>query len=202
MLRNATELPAQFKWRVLNPPAKETCSISFSPRHGTVDSCGNMAIKVTFTPLTAVRFELLCIAEVVGMPEPIGFLLTSLARGLILSFVGITDEEAAEVRRLHDRHEEPDIKTVRGCLFERVGSVCARSSVRVCMRVCVCVCVCSARLLRCVGMSWWAPTSTQPPSSSVVGFSNETQCEVFQSIRTCGWLVLRAAGSLLLLLSD
>ena len=112
VLRNATELPAQFRWRVLNPPGKESCTLKFSQRQGTVDRRGAQEIDVTFTPLSAVRFELLCICEVVGMPEPIGFVLTSLARGLILSFVSTTEDEAQQVTKLHDAGQEPDIKQV------------------------------------------------------------------------------------------
>ena len=108
-LRNPTQLPAQFKWRILNPPSKESCSLKFTPRHGVVDPQTEVSVQVTFTPLTAVRFELLCICEVVGMPEPVGFLLTSLARGLILSFVGLNEDEATEVQRAQAQGQEPDI---------------------------------------------------------------------------------------------
>jgi len=116
VLRNITDLPAEFKWGVLNP-AKDTCKLTFSQRKGIVEPNSSKQIDVTFTPLAAVRFELLCVCEVTGMPEPTGFLLTSLARGLILSFVNVDDEEAREIERLHGKHQEPNIKSVRNISF-------------------------------------------------------------------------------------
>lgn len=46
------------------------------------------------------------------MPEPVGFLLTSLARGLILSFVGLNEDEAKEVQRVQAQGQEPDIRSL------------------------------------------------------------------------------------------
>ena len=94
-MTNPTSLPANFRWSLLTPSSD--CKIRFSQPKGVVPPGATVDLQVTFTPLNAVRFDLTCVCTVESMTEPIGLRITSLARGLVVSYQHVEKEQAEEI---------------------------------------------------------------------------------------------------------
>lgn len=96
-MTNPTSLPAHFRWSLLTPSSD--CKIRFSQPKGVVGAGSVLDLDVTFTPSKGIRFDLTCVCTVESMTEPIGLRITSLARGLVVSYQTVDREEAEEIMK-------------------------------------------------------------------------------------------------------
>lgn len=86
-LINISNLEASFKF--VEPEAAggvRPYSLELTPRSGMIHSKERLAIGVTYTARQAGRFSALVACNVRGLPAPLGFELTSIHKGLVLSY--------------------------------------------------------------------------------------------------------------------
>ena len=63
---------------------------------------------MTFKPHRTTRVETLCACDIEGLPNPIGFTLSSLVRGLLVSYSLISKDEAAVMEKTGGAQENTD----------------------------------------------------------------------------------------------
>jgi len=83
--KNLTMLPAQYQWdeSTLNT---EACSLTISPMEGTIKPGGEEEFFVTAIAHKVGGLEILQSCDVVGMAEPLGFLVKSEVKGLVVTY--------------------------------------------------------------------------------------------------------------------
>ena len=93
-LSNLSNLSADFEWDA--EPPEGPCKLmkcSFSPMVGTLAPKGEQVFDVTFTPLAPGKVDTLFACNVKGMLAPLGFALSSLVKGPVMSYALLADGE-------------------------------------------------------------------------------------------------------------
>jgi hypothetical protein len=95
-------LPAHFSW---DEPARHgknadvvarTWHTEFSPNSGVLSSKASMDVQFTFTARRPGRIDALFACDVEGMAYPLGFTLTAMAKGLVVTYEVVGDGVAED----------------------------------------------------------------------------------------------------------
>ena len=86
-LHNLSNLNARFAWDLtVNLDPNRAFDIQFEPSEGTLGAKAVQEVAVTVTPLRPGRVDSVLVCDIGGMPMPLGFVLTTTVKALVVAF--------------------------------------------------------------------------------------------------------------------
>ena len=115
LLTNLSNLPADFKWNAVVGNGQEKIfdgfDLTFEPAEGLLSEKEEREILVTFNAKVAQTVDVMFACDVVGMPFPLGFMLKTVSKGLVVAYSLSTPEpiqlKPGEPLGIQDQDETP-----------------------------------------------------------------------------------------------